>query len=107
EDFVERGGNLVIQQTGIDELEQLSARHDLMVVAVGRGGMGELFPRRREKSPYTRPQRRLSAGIYHGIEYTEPKGVTVHISPGNGELLELPIYSHDDFATALLFENVP
>jgi 2-polyprenyl-6-methoxyphenol hydroxylase-like FAD-dependent oxidoreductase len=31
----------------------------------------------------------------------------VHFSPGHGELLELPIFSHDGFATALLFENVP
>ena len=31
----------------------------------------------------------------------------MHFSPGHGELLELPIYSHDGFATALLFENVP
>jgi 2-polyprenyl-6-methoxyphenol hydroxylase-like FAD-dependent oxidoreductase len=107
EDFVERGGDFVVQQTDIDELERLSVQHDLMVVAVGRGGMGELFPRRRDKSPYTRPQRRLSAGIYHGIEYSQPKGVTAHFSPGHGELLELPIYSYDGFATALLFENIP
>jgi 2-polyprenyl-6-methoxyphenol hydroxylase-like FAD-dependent oxidoreductase len=69
--------------------------------------MGELFPRRPDKSPYTKPQRRLSAGIYAGVTYSDPKGVGVHFSPGHGELLELPIFSHDGFATALLFENIP
>ena len=78
-----------------------------MVVAVGRRSVDELFARRDDKSPYDRPQRRLSAGIYSGIAYSEPKGVGVHFAPGHGELLELPIYSHDGFATALLFENVP
>jgi hypothetical protein len=108
EDFQERGGELVIMPSvGVEEVERLSEGHELMVIAVGRRSMEELFPRRDDKSPYDRPQRRLSAGIYSGIEYSEPKGVGVHFSPGHGELLELPIYSHDGFATALLFENVP
>ena len=108
EDFQERGGELVIMPSvGAAEVERLSERHELMVIAVGRRSMEELFGRRDDKSPYDRPQRRLSAGIYHGIEYSDPKGVGVHFSPGHGELLELPIYSHDGFATALLFENIP
>jgi 2-polyprenyl-6-methoxyphenol hydroxylase-like FAD-dependent oxidoreductase len=107
EDFLERGGEIVDLAVDVEGVERLSHRHDLMVVAVGRGGMGELFPRRPEKSPYDRPQRRLSAGIYRGIAYSEPKGVNIHFSPGHGELLELPIYSHEGFGTALLLENVP
>jgi len=107
EDFAARGGNLVEQRVTIDDIERVSNDHDLMVVAAGRGAMGELFPRRPDKSPYTKPQRRLSAGIYAGITYSQPKGVGVHFSPGHGELLELPIFSHDGFATALLFENIP
>jgi hypothetical protein len=31
-----------------------------------------------------RPQRKLSAGIYNGITYSEPKGVNIHFSPGHG-----------------------
>ena len=108
EDFEERGGELVLgERFGVEEVNRLSSRHDLVVVAVGRGGIAELFPRRENKSPYDRPQRRLSAGIYNGIAYSEPKGVNIHFSPGHGELLELPIYSHDGFATALLFEAIP
>ena len=108
EDFQERGGELTIVPTiGLEDIERLSQRHDLMVVAVGRRSVDELFARRDDKSPYDRPQRQLSAGIYSGIAYSEPKGVGVHFAPGHGELLELPFYSHDGFATALLFENVP
>jgi 2-polyprenyl-6-methoxyphenol hydroxylase-like FAD-dependent oxidoreductase len=108
EDFQERGGKLVVVDAlGVEEVNRLSSRHDLVVAAVGRGGIGDLFPRRDDKSPYDRPQRQLSAGIYNGITYSEPKGVNIHFSPGHGELLELPIYSHDGFATALLFEAIP
>jgi 2-polyprenyl-6-methoxyphenol hydroxylase-like FAD-dependent oxidoreductase len=108
EDFQERGGELaIVPAMGLEDIERLSQRHDLMVVAVGRRSVDELFARRDDKSPYDRPQRRLSAGIYSGVAYSEPKGVGVHFAPGHGELLEIPIYSHDGFATALLFENVP
>jgi 2-polyprenyl-6-methoxyphenol hydroxylase-like FAD-dependent oxidoreductase len=86
--------------------EQLGENHDLVVVA-GGCGRGAMFAPRPDKCPYDRPQRRLCAGIYNGISYTEPKGVGVHLSLGHGELLELPITSREGFATALLFESIP
>lgn len=108
EDFQERGGELaLVDSVDVEDVNRLSSRHDLIVVAVGRGGLGELFPRRDDKSPHDRPQRHLSAGIYGGVAYSEPKGVNIHFSPGHGELLELPIYSHAGFGTALLFEAIP
>jgi 2-polyprenyl-6-methoxyphenol hydroxylase-like FAD-dependent oxidoreductase len=107
-DYEERGGELVVGAAlQSADVERLSERHDLMVVAVGRGSLGELFARRPGKSPYDRPQRRLCAGIYRGIAYSEPKGVGVCLSPGHGELLELPIYSREGFGDALLFEAIP
>ena len=106
-DYQERGGELVVGPVDLDEIDRLGRRHDLMVIAAGRGPIAEMFPRRADKSPYDRPQRRLSAGIYQGIAYSEPKGVGVHMSLGHGELLELPIFSKQGFATALLFENIP
>ncbi|HZL55248.1 MAG TPA: styrene monooxygenase/indole monooxygenase family protein [Solirubrobacteraceae bacterium] len=106
-DFEERGGELRVGAETAADVEALSREHDLVVVAAGRGYQGELFARRSEKSPYEVPQRRISAGIYHGITYSEPKGVGVHLSLGHGELLELPIFFRDGFATALLFEAIP
>jgi 2-polyprenyl-6-methoxyphenol hydroxylase-like FAD-dependent oxidoreductase len=105
-DYQERGGELVVGTIEADGIERLAADHDLVVVAAGRGS-GAIFPPLRHKSPYDKPQRRLSAGIYHGVRYSEPKGVGVHMSLGHGELLELPITSREGFATALLFENIP
>lgn len=106
EDYRERGGDLVIGPVDAEAIERIGGDHDLVVVAAGRDA-GAMFSPLPDKCPYDRPQRRLSAGIYHGIEYTEPKGVGVHLSLGHGELLELPITSREGFATALLFENIP
>ncbi len=106
EDYQQRGGALVVGPIDATVAEQLGENHDLVVVAGGRG-LGAMFAPRPDKSPYDRPQRRLCAGIYSGISYTEPKGVGVHLSLGHGELLELPITSREGFATALLFENIP
>jgi 2-polyprenyl-6-methoxyphenol hydroxylase-like FAD-dependent oxidoreductase len=106
EDFQERGGELVVAPIDASAAERLSHGHDLVVIAGGRG-LGAMFAPRPDKCPYDRPQRRLSAGVYHGVEYSDPKGVGVHMSLGHGELLELPITSREGFATALLFENIP
>ena len=107
-DFEERGGELVVGPTlEAADVERISRDHDLVVVAVGRGSIGGMFRRRPEKSPYDRPQRRLCAGLYHGIAPTEPRGVSFCIAPGHGELLELPLLTREGHATALLFENIP
>jgi 2-polyprenyl-6-methoxyphenol hydroxylase-like FAD-dependent oxidoreductase len=107
-DFQERGGDVVFGATPeAADVERVSADHELVVVAVGRGSIGGMFRRRPEKSPYDRPQRRLVAGLYHGIAPTEPRGVSFCIAPGHGELLELPLLTREGPATALLFENIP
>jgi 2-polyprenyl-6-methoxyphenol hydroxylase-like FAD-dependent oxidoreductase len=106
EDYDERGGRLVIGPIDLDAAERISRDHDLVVIAAGRTFTG-LFAPIPEKCPYEKPQRRLSAGIYHGVRYSEPTGVGVHMALGHGELLELPITSREGKATALLFENIP
>jgi hypothetical protein len=78
-----------------------------VVVATGKGGTSAMFPVIPGKSPYSRPQRRLSAGHYHGIAPSAPKGVTMSIAPPHGELLEIPTFSASGHVTVLLFENVP
>jgi hypothetical protein len=107
EDYEQRGGDLAVAQVAAADLDRISADHDLIVVAAGRGSLSEMFARRHDKSPYDKPQRRLCAGIYQGVSYSEPKGVGVHLSVGHGELLELPIFSNEGFATALLIEGSP
>jgi hypothetical protein len=107
-DFSERGGDFRAgPPVTSEEIVRLSGRHDLVVVATGKGGASAMFPVIAGKSPYARPQRRLCAGLYNGIAPSQPKGVTMSIAPPHGELLEIPTFSASGHVTALLFENVP
>ncbi len=55
-----------------------------MVVAAGRAGLTEMFPRLPERSPYLEPQRRLFAGLFRGIRHPRPFAMTFNIIPGQG-----------------------
>jgi len=106
-DYEERGG--VIEQRAIEpsDFDALAQAHDLIVVAAGKRSFGEFFGERSDVSPYAKPQRHLAVGFWAGVRQTEPRAVTMSISPGHGELLDLPITTFDGWASALLFENVP
>ncbi|MGV9541488.1 styrene monooxygenase/indole monooxygenase family protein [Nocardia beijingensis] len=106
-DFVERGGEIRIRGIGPHDLSALAALHDLIVIASGRGSLSGLFERRARLSPFDRPQRRICAGLYHGIARPEVDGVGIGIAPGVGELLEIPLVSRHGRVTALLFEHLP
>ncbi|ASR38517.1 monooxygenase [Prauserella marina] len=106
-DFDERGGDFEVRPVEPADVTALSEQHDLVVVSSGRTGLGGMFPRRADKSPFDTPQRKLCAALYEGIAYSEPKGVTMSIAPGHGELLEIPMFSVAGHVTALLFEIVP
>jgi 2-polyprenyl-6-methoxyphenol hydroxylase-like FAD-dependent oxidoreductase len=107
EEFAKRGGQVVVAEMSIADLERAAADHDLMVVATGRGGLSGLFPRIPEHSPFTSPQRIISAGLFRGISYLKPIGASLAIAPGQGEIIEFPIYSFEPRVTGLLFEAIP
>jgi 2-polyprenyl-6-methoxyphenol hydroxylase-like FAD-dependent oxidoreductase len=107
EDFEQRGGNVVYGAVTVTDLDRLAERHDLVVVSTGRGGLGEVFPVVPERSPHEAPLRLLSAGLYTGVGYADPLGVTFAVSPGNAEIIEIPIQTFEGNATTLLFECVP
>jgi 2-polyprenyl-6-methoxyphenol hydroxylase-like FAD-dependent oxidoreductase len=107
EDFEERGGRVEYGTVGAGDLAGLALRHDLLAVGTGRGGLSDLFPPIPGRSPYDGPQRVLSAGLYTGIAYSDPNCVTFAVSPGHGELTEIPLETFEGNATTLLFENIP
>jgi 2-polyprenyl-6-methoxyphenol hydroxylase-like FAD-dependent oxidoreductase len=107
EDFRARGGWIVVGALQAGDVADLSEEYDLVVVAAGRGSLAELFPRLPEYSPYTQPQRVLCAGLFHGIRFPDPLGMTYVISPGQGEVFHGPFYSFAGPISNLLIEAVP
>ena len=106
EDFAARGGHVVAGAVQASDLEQLSANHDLLVVASGRAGLTDVFPRLAEYSPFDRPQRWICMGLFRGIA-DAPSVCSVTFVPGEGEIFEFPIYSFEPNLRGLGFEAVP
>jgi len=107
EDFEHRGGRIEIATVTGNDLNRLSQRFDLLIVVSGRGPLAEMFARVAAWSPYDRPQRQLLAALFTGIRRTDPAGATLSVSPGHGELIDIPILTFGGMASALLFENIP
>jgi 2-polyprenyl-6-methoxyphenol hydroxylase-like FAD-dependent oxidoreductase len=107
EDFAERGGTIKHGAIQAGDLEPLSEQHDLVVLSTGRGSLTDLFPRMPEHSPYTKPQRVLCTGLYEGITFPQPYGVSFSIAPTVAELFELPYQTFDGTFSSLFFECNP
>jgi 2-polyprenyl-6-methoxyphenol hydroxylase-like FAD-dependent oxidoreductase len=107
QDFLRRGGRIEYRRIEESDIQPLVDRFDLLVVATGKGPLGQLFSFRPEHSPYSQPQRRLCVGLYTGVRQPDPMNVTLSVSPGHGEMIVIPTITFDGIANALLMENVP
>lgn len=107
-----RGGRVVVGTVGVAELDEIAARHDLTVVAVGRASLGELFERDPARNLHDRPQRNLCSvlvrgrGLHYGDVPFIP--VTINIVISEGETVWVPFIHQDGTQVwALLFEARP
>jgi hypothetical protein len=55
-----RGGQIEIENVGLDRLDEIAAQNDLTLVAAGRAEIMKLFPRDEARSTYREPQRFLA-----------------------------------------------
>lgn len=106
EDYAGRGGRVVVGPLDLPAVAALGDRHDLVVVANGRGSLDPLFPRDAARSPYTAPQRIMCAGLFRGIGFPDPVGLTVTLSPA-GEVYQSPFWSFEGEVSGILFASVP
>ena len=103
-----RGGKLEIRSAGVDELEQLAAANDLVVVASGKGEIGRLFERDAERSELDRPMRALALAYVTGMKPREDfTAVTFSLVPGIGELFWFPGLTTTGACDMLVFEGIP
>ena len=106
--FRERGGNLVLQDAGIAELEELAATHDLVVVSAGKGEITRLFERDPVRSVFTQPMRALALTYVHGMAPRTPYSrVCFNLIPGVGEYFVFPALTLSGPCEIMVFEGVP
>jgi len=111
-DLEAAGGRIVVEKINVERLDEISAEHDLVLVATGRGPLAELFPRNAERSVYDKPQRKLAMVIVTGAPNSVPGvpylPVKLNIFEPYGEMFWMPYYHRDHGVTwCLLFEAKP
>lgn len=107
QDFAERGGRIQYGETHAEDIAQIAGTADLVVVCTGKGALGRMFEHDAAHSPFDRPQRMLCVGLYTGVAEEPTRSVTLSVSPGQGELIDIPTLTFGGMAHALLMENVP
>src|SRR5690606_2798366 len=94
-EFERQGGNLVIEEAGLEELERYAQQSDLVIVAAGKGEIGKLFERDAERSQFDRPMRTISLTYVHGmLPRTDYSALNISINPGVGEDVNFPCITH-------------
>lgn len=102
------GGKVVVRSAGVDDVEELAAGHDLVVVSTGRGGLADLFETDASRSPYDRPRRAASLTYLRGAA-ADPAGPALryHVVEGVGECFTCPALTVDGPCDIVVVEGVP
>lgn len=108
EEFERRGGKLIIQDVGIDQLEQLTAEYELVLLAAGKGEVVKQFERDAQRSTFDKPQRALALTYVKGMKPISPYSrVTFNVIPGVGEYFCFPALTVNGPCEIMVFEGIP
>lgn len=107
-EFIRLGGDLVIHDAGIADLEDYAASDDLVIIASGKGEIGRLFARDAAKSPYEAPQRALALTYVKGMTPREGhSAVCFNLIPGVGEYFVFPALTTSGPCEIMVMEGIP
>jgi styrene monooxygenase A-like protein len=108
EEVERRGGRLVIEDAGVEELERYAALNDLVVVAGGKGEIVRLFERVPDRSPYDAPMRALALTYVTGMTpRPEYSAVCFNLVPTVGEYFVFPALTTTGECEIMVFEGIP
>jgi len=106
-EFEHLGGTLVVADVGVHELESYAAKSDLVLVASGKGEIGQLFKRDADKSTFDSPMRTLSAIYVEGGQAKDKKALSYNAIPGVGEMFIIPALTISGPCEIIFFEGIP
>jgi 2-polyprenyl-6-methoxyphenol hydroxylase-like FAD-dependent oxidoreductase len=102
------GGRLVIHDAGVEDLEQYTQEHDLVIVAAGKGEIVRLFERVPDRSPYEQPMRALALTYVTGMTpRPEYSAVCFNLIPTVGEYFVFPALTTTGECEIMVFEGIP
>lgn len=108
EEFEQRGGKVIFEDVGVEELERISNEYELTILAAGKGEVVRLFERDASRSPFDKPQRALALTYVHGLEPTpEYSRVSFNFIPGVGEYFVFPSLTLSGPCDIMVFEGIP
>jgi 2-polyprenyl-6-methoxyphenol hydroxylase-like FAD-dependent oxidoreductase len=108
EELSRRGGQLVVHDAGVSDLERYSEENDLVIVAAGKGEIVRLFARDPERSPYDKPMRALALTYVTGMRpRPEFAAVCFNLMPGVGEYFVFPALTVSGPCEIMVFEGIP
>lgn len=107
ETFKDRGGDLQIKAAGVDDLEKCAHTHDLVIVASGKGALGQLFEHDPSRSPFSQAQRTLALTYVRGMRPRVPySAVCFNLIPNVGEYFVFPALTTNGPCEIMVFEGV-
>jgi 2-polyprenyl-6-methoxyphenol hydroxylase-like FAD-dependent oxidoreductase len=106
-----RGGTLVHRSATLEDVDDLTATHDLVFVAAGKGEISALFERDDDKSTYDAPQRKLALVVVRGAKPSNelvPDPVRFVFTATDGEFFWSPFFHKSEQPMlSTLFEPRP
>ncbi|HSA91623.1 MAG TPA: styrene monooxygenase/indole monooxygenase family protein [Terriglobales bacterium] len=106
-EFERRGGELRIKEADLDDLERCARTHDLVIVAAGKGAIGQLFERDAERSCFEKPQRALALTYVRNMAPRQPFSlVSFNLIPQVGEYFAFPALTTSGPCEIMTFEGV-
>jgi len=106
--FQEIGGELIIHEAGIDDLERYSRQSDLVIVASGKANIGGLFEHDAARSPFDRPARTWGMVYVEGVVPVDGfSRFDINLITGIGECFVIPALTIGGACDILAFAGLP
>lgn len=107
-EFERLGGRLVIRDASLADLEMYAREDDLVIVASGKGEIGQMFERDPQKSAYDKPMRALALTYVTGMApRPDHSAVNFNLIPGVGEYFVFPALTTTGPCDIMVFEGIP
>ncbi len=105
-EFQRLGGQIVIKEASVADIDEYARQDDLVIVASGKGEVGRMFVRDDQKSQFDKPMRALALTYVNGMVPREPhSAVQFNLIPEVGEYFVFPALTTTGPCEIMVFEG--